>query len=126
MSEFSMNRFRNRIDIDDSCPRVWQTVKDKVEFSLSKRRDGIMLFLDDLHLQLGAYHPVGMNNVVLNKVLAEIARASIKDKHAVNVLVYTLFCRSIGMRWGNYHNLKLESVWWKLQRLASATSMQQL
>jgi hypothetical protein len=24
-------------------------------------------FLEDLSLQLGAYHPIGMNNIVLNK-----------------------------------------------------------
>lgn len=49
-----------------------------------------MLFLDDLPLQLGAYYPVGTNNIVLNRTLVEIVEASINDKPTVNALVYNL------------------------------------
>jgi hypothetical protein len=50
----------------------------------------MMLFLDDLPLQLGAYYPVGTNNIVLNRALVEIVEASISDKSTVNALVYNL------------------------------------
>ena len=50
----------------------------------------MMLFLDDLPLQLGAYHPLGTNNIVLNRALVEIVEASIKTKRVVNALVYNL------------------------------------
>ena len=49
-----------------------------------------MLFLDDLPLQLGAYHPVGTNNIVLNRVLIEVVKASISSKRVANALVYNL------------------------------------
>jgi hypothetical protein len=65
-------------------------VKDTVEFSLGKRRSNIMLFLDDLPLQLGAYYPLGTNNIVLNRTLVEIVEASINSKEVVNALVYNL------------------------------------
>ncbi|MFB3889159.1 MAG: hypothetical protein ACE14S_06680 [Candidatus Bathyarchaeia archaeon] len=49
-----------------------------------------MLFLDDLPLQLGAYHPVGTNNIVLNRRLVEIVEATLSSKRTVNALVYNL------------------------------------
>ncbi len=50
----------------------------------------MMLFLDDLPLQLGAYYPVGTNNIVLNRALVEIVETQLTDKTAVNALIYNL------------------------------------
>ena len=50
----------------------------------------MMLFLDDLPLQLGAYHPLGTNNIVLNRALVEVVEASMSSKRVVNALVYNL------------------------------------
>ncbi len=86
----SVNRFRHNLETAETYAEVWQTVKDTVEFSLHKRRSSMMLFLDDLPLQLGAYHPLGTNNIVLNRVLVEIVEASISTKRVVNALVYNL------------------------------------
>ena len=69
---------------------VWKIVKETVECTLGKRRDSLMLFLDDLPLQLGAYYPLGTNNIVLNRTLVEIVEASMSDKPTVNALVYNL------------------------------------
>ena len=69
---------------------VWQIVKETAEFALGKHRNSMMLFLDDLPLQLGAYHSVGTNNIVLNRALVEIVEASLSDKPTVNALVYNL------------------------------------
>jgi hypothetical protein len=69
---------------------VWQIVKETVNVALGKRRDSMMLFLDDLPLQLGAYYPLGTNNIVLNRALVEIVEASVADKPTVNALVYNL------------------------------------
>jgi len=49
-----------------------------------------MLFLDDLPLKIGAYHPVGTNNIVLNRFLVEIVEASLESKQTVNSLIYNL------------------------------------
>jgi hypothetical protein len=69
---------------------VWNIVKETTAYALGKRRDSMMLFLDDLPLQLGAYYPVGTNNLVLNRALVEIVEASVTDKPTVNALVYNL------------------------------------
>jgi hypothetical protein len=50
----------------------------------------MMLFLDNLPLQLGAYHPLGTNNIVLNRNLVEIIEATTKSKRLVNAFVYSL------------------------------------
>ena len=85
-----VEQYRNRLDNAKSYGEVWNIVRDTVEFSFGKRRGGMMLFLDDLPLQLGAYHPVGTNNIVLNRRLVEIVEASIKNKRVVNALIYNL------------------------------------
>jgi hypothetical protein len=83
-------RFSGNLDKAKDYGEVWKIVKDTVEFALGKRRDSMMLFLDDLPLQLGAYYPVGTNNIVLNRSLVEIVEASVSDKPTVNALVYNL------------------------------------
>jgi hypothetical protein len=83
-------RFRKSLETAENYAEIWQVVKDTVEFSLGKRRGSIMLFLDDLPLQLGAYHPLGTNNIVLNRTLVEIVEASKTSKQTVNALVYNL------------------------------------
>jgi hypothetical protein len=83
-------RLRDRLDDAKSYGEVWDVVRDSVEFSLHKRRGGMMLFLDDLPVQLGAYHPLGTNNIVLNRVLVQIVEASVKSRRVVNALIYNL------------------------------------
>ena len=69
---------------------VWNIVKETVKNFLGKSRVGMMLFLDDLPLSLGAYHPVGTNNIVLNKSLVELVETTVKSKLEVKAFIYTL------------------------------------
>ncbi len=84
------DRFRKSLDSATNYAEVWQTVKDTVDHSFGKRRGSMMLFLDDLPLQIGAYYPVGTNNIVLNRHLVEIVEATLSEKKTVNALVYNL------------------------------------
>jgi hypothetical protein len=83
-------KYRELLETAKNYAEVWQIVKDTIETSLGRRRAGMMLFLDDLPLQLGAYHPVGTNNIVLNRTLVEVVEASEKSKLVVSALVYNL------------------------------------
>ena len=78
------------LDNAKSYAEVWQIVKDSVDFAFGKRGGSMMLFLDDLPLQIGAYYPVGTNNIVLNRRLVDIVEATLNDKPKVNALVYNL------------------------------------
>jgi hypothetical protein len=82
--------FNTKLDKAKDYGEVWKIVKETTEYAVGKRRDSMMLFLDDLPLQLGAYYPVGTNNIVLNRALVEIVDAHMKDKTAVNALIYNL------------------------------------
>jgi len=84
------HRFVTTLDKAKNYAEVWKIVKETAEFAIGKRRDSMMLFLDDLPLQLGAYYPVGTNNIVLNRALVEIVEASMSDKCTVNALIYNL------------------------------------
>jgi hypothetical protein len=83
--DFSVN-----LDRAKNYAEVWKIVKETAQYAIGKRRNGMMLFLDDLPLQLGAYYPVGTNNIVLNRALVEIVEASLTDKPTVNALTYNL------------------------------------
>ncbi|MEM3626609.1 MAG: hypothetical protein QXZ25_01125 [Candidatus Bathyarchaeia archaeon] len=82
--------YRSRLENAKSYGEVWEVVKDSVEFSLQRRRGGMMLFLADLPIQLGAYHPMGTNNIVLNRTLVQIVEVALKSKKVVNALIYNL------------------------------------
>jgi len=82
--------YRLRIDEAEGFSGVWEIVKETVKVSLGKHRLGMLLFLDDLPLHLGAYHPVGTNNIVLNRSLLNIVEAVTKSKKLVNAFVYSI------------------------------------
>lgn len=82
--------FSDCLDKARNYSEVWQIVQKTVENALGKRRNYMMLFLDDLPLQLGAYYPVGTNNIVLNRSLVDVVETQFTDKSTVNALVYNL------------------------------------
>lgn len=97
-----VQEFRSRFEKASSYAEVWEIVKDSVQFTLRLRRGGMMLFLDDLPIQLGAYHPVGTNNIVLNRVLVQIVEASGRERRMVNALVYILLLHEYLHSLGQY------------------------
>jgi len=109
-------RFRRRLEDARSYGEVWDIVKDSVEFSLHRRRGGMMLFLDDLPVQLGAYHPLGTNNIVLNRRLVQIVEASVKTKRVVNALVYNLLLHEYLHALGKYSEVEVRSLVYEVAR----------
>jgi hypothetical protein len=94
--------YRKRLQDASSYAEVWEITKDSVASVFKKRRSGMMLFLDDLDIRLGAYHPIGTNNIVLNRLLVQIAEASLKSKNAVNALIYNLLLHEYLHALGEY------------------------
>jgi hypothetical protein len=89
-ASLAAERYRERLDDAKDYSQVWQLVKETVEHVFHKRRGSMMLFLDDLPIQLGAYHSLGTNNIVLNRVLVQIVEAAVENRTVVNALVYNL------------------------------------
>jgi hypothetical protein len=82
--------YRLKIDEAEGFSGVWEIVKETVKATLGEHRQGMLLFLDDLPLHLGAYHQVGTNNIVLNRSLLNIVEAVTKSKEHVNAFVYSI------------------------------------
>jgi len=78
------------LDTAQGYGKVWEIVKENVQSILDEQRRGMMLFLDDLPLRLGAYHPLGTNNIVLNRALVQIVEETAKTRKVLNAFVYTL------------------------------------
>lgn len=97
-----VEKFVKKLDVARNYSEVWRIVKETVEFSLGKRSRSMMLFLDDLPIQLGAYHPIGTNNIVLNRTLVDIVDASVNSKQVVNALVYNLLLHEYLHALGEY------------------------
>lgn len=81
---------QKRLDDARGYSEVWRIVKDNVKAVLKRQRRGMMLFLDDMPLRLGAYHPLGTNNIVLNRTLVQIVETTTKSRMLLNAFVYTL------------------------------------
>jgi hypothetical protein len=94
--------FVNSLETANGYAEVWQIVKDTVKASLNRRRDRMMLFLDDLPVQLGAYHPIGTNNIVLNRTPVQIVEATVESKRVVNALIYNLLLHEYLHALGEY------------------------
>ena len=82
--------YSSKIDMAEGFNEVWELVKETVKEALGEHRVGMMLFLDDLPIRLGAYHPLGTNNIVLNRALVEIVEATTRSDRLVNAFVYSL------------------------------------
>ena len=102
--------FAVRLDKATSYGEVWEIVKDVVKFSLHKKRSSMMLFLDDLPIQLGAYHSVGTNNIVLNRTLVEIVEAKVESKRVVNALIYNLLLHEYLHALGEYSEVDVRDM----------------
>lgn len=108
--------FRNRLENAKSYSEIWEIVKDTVYSSLHKRRNAMMLFLADLPVQLGAYHTIGTNNIVLNRVLVQIVEASITSKRVVSALVYNLLVHEYLHALGEYSEAEVRRMVYSIAR----------
>ena len=76
----------------------------------------MMLFLDDLPIRLGAYHPLGTNNIVLNRALVQIVEAAAKSKRLVNAFVYSLLVHEYLHALGHAPEAKVRRLVYEISR----------
>lgn len=117
MDESSIvEKYRSRLENATKYSEVWEIVKDTVELVLNKHRHGMMLFLDDLPIQLGAYHPLGTNNIVLNRSLVQIVEGAVKSKHVVNALTYNLLLHEYLHALGQFSESKVRQLVYEIAK----------
>ena len=67
---------------------VFSLVKKSVKDVLNRERTGLLLYLRDLPLQVGAYHQLGTNGIILNRVLLEQVVQTTASRGEVNAFLY--------------------------------------
>jgi len=111
-----VERFRSRLENATKYGEIWEVAKGTVEFTLHKHRRGMMLFLDDLPIQLGAYHPLGTNNIVLNRTLVQIVEDAVKSKRVVNALIYNLLLHEYLHALGQFSEHKVRQLVYQIAK----------
>ena len=76
---------------------IFSLVKKAVKKTLGEHRVGLMLFLGNLPMRVGAFHPVGTNDIVLNRQLIEAASKTDLKRNAYvfSILVHE-YIHSLG------------------------------
>ncbi len=79
-----------RIESAENYNDLFELVKRTVEAELFKHRAGLSLILADMPNTVGAYHPVGSNNIVLNRALIDSMKRVIKNEREINTFIFTV------------------------------------
>jgi len=111
-----MDNYTDRLKKANDFREVWEIVKDSAKSILRQYRVGMMLFLDDLPLRLGAYHPVGTNNIVLNRILLEIVQGASKNRVDVNAFIYILLLHEYIHALGHLRESEVRSLVFKVSK----------
>jgi hypothetical protein len=68
---------------------VFKLVKRSVKEVLGRGRAGLSLYLSDLPKNVGAYHPLGSNGIVINRRLLDIV-SKVGSKVELNAFLYSI------------------------------------
>jgi len=69
---------------------VFEVVKRAVKENLGQRRVGLMLYLGNLPLSVGAFHQVGSNGIVINRKILNLVMASAKSITELNSFIFSI------------------------------------
>jgi len=84
------NWYEEEIRSSKQFSDIFKIVKKSVFDMLGRRRSGLMLYLSDLPLNVGAYHGFGSNTIVLNRMLLKIVEGNTRSREELNSYVYVI------------------------------------
>jgi len=80
--------YANQLDRCQNFREVFTLVKKSVKDALNRERTGLLLYLRDLPMKVGAYHQLGTNGIILNRVLLEQVIQTTASRVEVNAFIY--------------------------------------
>jgi hypothetical protein len=80
--------YAGKLDRCEDFRDVFVLVKASVKDALGMERTGLMLYLRDLPMKVGAYHQLGTNGIIMNRVLLEQVVQSTSSRLEVNAFIY--------------------------------------
>ncbi|WP_309491902.1 hypothetical protein [Candidatus Hecatella orcuttiae] len=82
--------YRKKVRESQDFGDLFEVVKKSVLEVLGHQRAGLMLYLADLPLYVGAYHGVNSNTIVVNRALLRLVREETESAEEMNSFVYVL------------------------------------
>ena len=79
---------RKKVDMAGGYDELFEIVKRVVEEELGEHRAGLSLVLTNMPSEVGAYHPVGANIIVLNKSLIAGLEQVTRNPKQVNSFIF--------------------------------------
>ncbi|MHB8566636.1 MAG: hypothetical protein ACYC7D_08535 [Nitrososphaerales archaeon] len=81
---------RRRVERAQDFGELFELVKRIVEQEIGQHRAGLTLFLSDMPNNVGAYHPVASNTIVVNRALVNQMKKLAKDPREINSFVFMI------------------------------------
>ena len=81
---------RRNLASADGFDRIFEMVKSAAEASLGQHRAGLTLVLGDIPNNVGAYHEMGSNAIVMNRNLLKVVQMISKSRARVNSYVFMI------------------------------------
>jgi hypothetical protein len=81
---------RRRVDRAEDYDELFELVKRVVDQELGQHRAGLSLVLANMSNEVGAYHPIGANIIVVNKALISGLQRVTKNPKEVNAFVFMI------------------------------------
>ncbi|MCS7142814.1 MAG: hypothetical protein NZ920_03350 [Aigarchaeota archaeon] len=90
MSRLERDEIRRRLEEARDFDEVFRLVKRVVRERMGMNRAGLMLALADIPSEVLAYHVVGTNLIVINRILYEQVRSQSRDRTLVNSYLFVV------------------------------------
>jgi len=85
-----MSSIAERLDHCEDFSDVFELVKASTERALGQRRAGLMLYLARLPKQIGAFHTMGTNGIVMNRTMLDMVTHGARSLREINSYVYSI------------------------------------
>ena len=85
-----MSSIIDRLDHCEDFSDVFKLVKMSTERTLGQRRAGLMLYLARLPKQIGAFHTMGTNGIVMNRTMLDMVTHGAHSLREINSYVYSI------------------------------------
>src|ERR1700739_2118800 len=90
MSEISSHENERKLDSAEGFDEIFELVKKAVDQVLGAHRAGLTLVLGDIPNQVGAYHEMGSNAIVMNRNIVKIVWRSTRSKQRRNAYAFMI------------------------------------
>ncbi|MGC8962271.1 MAG: hypothetical protein ACP5K1_07540 [Candidatus Bathyarchaeia archaeon] len=90
LSRESLEDLRHGLERAENFQELFDLVRRIVKRVLGRERAGLMLFLADLPLRIGAFHGLGSNSIVVNRRILEALEKSHRERVEVNSYIFVV------------------------------------